>query len=105
VKSSGDLHKLWYVLLKERNMLLTMQNAYRLRHWELPNPERVGSITTIAINPQIFPIHQLDRVQESMDNLEAIVHERNDAFLRLETGDGAGPPKRQITSFAGFTYS
>lgn len=39
-----------------------------------------------------------------MENVEEVVHERNDAFLRLETGDGADPPERTVTSFAGFTY-
>lgn len=39
-----------------------------------------------------------------MENLEKIVHERNDAYLRLETGDGASPPQRTITSCLGFTY-
>ncbi|CAK5081236.1 unnamed protein product [Meloidogyne enterolobii] len=86
LKSNSDLHKLWYVLLKERNMLLTMREAYKIRHLELPNPERI------------------DRVKESMDNIEVVVHERNDAYLKLETGKSASPPKRKITSFAGFTY-
>ncbi|KHN79290.1 39S ribosomal protein L47, mitochondrial [Toxocara canis] len=86
LKSNSDLHKLWYVLLKERNMLLTMEQAYISRARYMPNPER------------------LDRVAESMRNLEAVVHERNDAFFRLETGDGADPPLRTVTSFAGFTY-
>ena len=39
-----------------------------------------------------------------MDNIEDVVHERNDAFLRLEIGKSASAPKRRITSFAGFTY-
>lgn len=39
-----------------------------------------------------------------MRNLESVVHERNDAYFRLETGDGADPPMRTVTSFAGFTY-
>uniref|UniRef100_A0A914MGA8 CDP-diacylglycerol--glycerol-3-phosphate 3-phosphatidyltransferase n=1 Tax=Meloidogyne incognita TaxID=6306 RepID=A0A914MGA8_MELIC len=86
LKSNSDLHKLWYVLLKERNMLLTMREAYKIRHMELPNPERI------------------DRVKESMDNIEVVVHERNDAYLKLETGKSASPPRRKITSFAGFTY-
>jgi len=86
LKSNSDLHKLWYVLLKERNMLLTMQHACKSRLRFFPNPER------------------LDRVKESMDNIEEVVHERNDAFLQLETGQGASPPERTITSFAGFTY-
>lgn len=41
---------------------------------------------------------------QSMRNLESVVHERNDAYFRLETGDGADPPMRTVTSFAGFTY-
>ena len=39
-----------------------------------------------------------------MENLEQVVHERNDAYFRLETGDSASPPMRTITSFMGFTY-
>ncbi|TKR95359.1 hypothetical protein L596_009539 [Steinernema carpocapsae] len=86
LKSATDLHKLWYVLLKERNMLYTMREAHvsHLRH--MPNPERI------------------DKVQESMNNLEAVVHERNNAYLELETGQGSDPPMRSVTSFMGFTY-
>jgi len=86
LKSNTDLHKLWYVCLKERNMLLTMEHAHKIRNRALPNPERI------------------DRVNETMENIEKIVHERNDAYLRLETGEGADPPERKVTSFVGFTY-
>jgi len=41
------LHKLWYVLLKERNMLLTMREAYKIRHMELPNPERIDRVNEV----------------------------------------------------------
>ena len=44
LKSSADLHRLWYVLLKERNMLMTMQAEYdRLLH-HMPNPERFEKV-------------------------------------------------------------
>ncbi len=39
-----------------------------------------------------------------MANVEAVVHERNNACLELETGEGADAPQRTITSFMGFTY-
>ncbi|CAD5215263.1 unnamed protein product [Bursaphelenchus xylophilus] len=86
LKSNQDLHKLWYVLLKERNVLLTMRAAHEKRGLYYQNPER------------------LDRIKESMENLEEIVHERNDAVLRLETGDSASPRLRRVTSPVGFTY-
>merc|ERR1712244_208205 len=62
IKSNEDLHKLWFVLLKERNMLLTMLQAYEDDHEVLPNEER------------------LDKVDESMANLEEVVRERNRAY-------------------------
>ncbi|KIH55421.1 RNB-like protein, partial [Ancylostoma duodenale] len=86
LKSNSDLHKLWYVCLKERNMLMTMRNAYVEHARSMPNPERI------------------DRVNETMKNIQTVVHERNDAFYRLETGESADPPTRTVTSFMGFTY-
>ncbi|CAJ0578088.1 unnamed protein product, partial [Mesorhabditis spiculigera] len=85
-KSNEDLHKLWYICLKERNMLLTMQKSYQNYAKAFPNPER------------------LDNVATTMKGIEEVVHERNDAYYQLETGKGVDPPKRTITSFMGFTY-
>ena len=68
LKSNTDLHKLWYVLLKERNMLLSMQHAYKNAHAAMPNDERI------------------DKVAESMENLEEVVKERNRAYYQLECG-------------------
>jgi len=68
LKNNIDLHKLWYVLLKERNMLLTMEDAYKEEYVAMPNPERI------------------DKVEESMENLEDVVRERNRAYYELEVG-------------------
>lgn len=84
IKSNSDLHKLWYVLLKERNMLLTMEQAAKDEVELFPNPERI------------------DKVKESMTNLEAVVRERNEAYYLLETGEsGEQPwiPKENIYGF------
>lgn len=68
LKSNIDLHKLWYILLKEHNMLLTMEEESKQQTRLFPSPER------------------LDKVKDSMDNLEAVVKERNVAYHMLETG-------------------
>jgi len=68
LKSNTDLHKLWYILLKERNMLLTMEEAYKDEDVAMPNPERI------------------DKVELSMEHLEEVVRERNQAYYQLEVG-------------------
>lgn len=74
IKSNEELHKLWYVLLKEKNMLLTMEHACKEEYRLFPNPERI------------------DKVEESMNNLERVVRERNRAYWLLETGETGERP-------------
>jgi large subunit ribosomal protein L47 len=69
LKSNTDLHKLWYVLHKERNMLLTMEKIYKDKFVAFPSPERIA------------------KVDESMLNVHEVVQERNIAFNLLETGE------------------
>ena len=52
-------------MLKERNMLMTMEHAYKEAVEKFPNPER------------------LDKVEESMDNIESVVRERNRAYFEV----------------------
>ncbi|KAK8753740.1 hypothetical protein OTU49_001390 [Cherax quadricarinatus] len=78
IKSNEDLHKLWYVLLKEKNMLLTMEHAAQEENRLFPNPERI------------------DKVEESMKNLEDVVKERNRAYWLLETGETGERPSSLI---------
>ena len=66
-KSNEDLHKLWYVLLKERNMLLTLEQEAKRQRLPMPSPER------------------LEKVVDSMDALDKVVQEREDALRLLQT--------------------
>lgn len=86
IKSNSDLHKLWYVLLKEKNMLLTMEHECDEKYELFPNPERI------------------DKVHESMENLETVVRERNRAYHLLETGRDGERPTRIETDRIGMKY-
>jgi len=76
IKSNSDLHKLWYILLKQVNMLLTMEEEYRRVQKPYPSPER------------------LDKCEESMENIMQVVRERDEAYNLLETGI-KGEPKQE----------
>ncbi|ESO07381.1 hypothetical protein HELRODRAFT_125085, partial [Helobdella robusta] len=78
LKSNSDLHKLWYVLLKERNMLMTMEAEYNRQCELFPSPER------------------LEKVEESMENILDVVRERNRAYNLLETGKTGEPERRWV---------
>jgi len=82
IKSNSDLHKLWFILLKERNMLKTMEHECNEMIRLFPNPERI------------------DKVEDSMKNLETVVRERNKAYHTLETGlSGERPAKVMSNAF------
>lgn len=78
LKSNSDLHKLWFVLYKERNMLLTMKEDADVEKETFPNPERI------------------DKVEESMANLENVVRERNKAYWQLEVSPEATGERRTV---------
>ncbi|XP_055610220.1 39S ribosomal protein L47, mitochondrial [Uranotaenia lowii] len=86
IKSNTDLHKLWFVLLKERNMLLTMEHECNEKMELFPNPERI------------------DKVNESMKNLEDVVRERNRAYYELETGETGERPGEVVENQLGLRF-
>jgi large subunit ribosomal protein L47 len=53
-KSTEDLHKLWFVLLKERNALLTEMAHCRAKNLMFPNPTRRTKVLNI-----FYRIHKL----------------------------------------------
>ncbi|CAN0841105.1 39S ribosomal protein L47, mitochondrial, partial [Linum grandiflorum] len=44
LKSWDDLQKLWYVLLKEKNMLMTQRQMVHSQNLRFPNPERLPKV-------------------------------------------------------------
>ncbi|XP_018119167.1 39S ribosomal protein L47, mitochondrial isoform X1 [Xenopus laevis] len=67
-KSNEDLHKLWYVLLKEKNMLLTLEQESKRQRLPMPSPER------------------LSKVGKAMRRLDTVITEREDSLRLLQTG-------------------
>ncbi|XP_069550857.1 large ribosomal subunit protein uL29m [Brachyistius frenatus] len=85
-KSHEDLHKLWYVLLKERNLLLTLGQEARRQRVQMPSPER------------------LRKVERSMIRLETVVTERETALRLLQTGQEKGRPGTWRRNIFGYVY-
>ena len=85
LKSNTDIHKLWYVLLKERNLLLTLDAECEMTNRTTPDADRI------------------EKVEQSMENILKVVEERNEAYNLLETGRGR-PKGAYAWSIFGFRY-
>ncbi|CAK8690248.1 unnamed protein product [Clavelina lepadiformis] len=87
-KSTEDLHKLWFVLLKERNMLNTLEQYCIDEDEPMPGPDR------------------LEKVAESMSNLRDVIEEREEAKNMLVHGtpDGIGGEWRKNPLGATYFY-
>uniref|UniRef100_A0A8C8VFF2 Large ribosomal subunit protein uL29m n=1 Tax=Pelusios castaneus TaxID=367368 RepID=A0A8C8VFF2_9SAUR len=85
-KSHEDLHKLWYVLLKEKNMLLTLQQEAKRQSLPMPSPER------------------LEKVEKSMGRIDLVIKERETALRLLQTGHEKPQPGDWRNDFLGRTY-
>lgn len=68
-------------------MLLTMEQEAKDQTRLFPSPER------------------LDKVADSMKNLEDVVRERNKAYHQLETGETGEQPRKLETSLLGLRYN
>lgn len=67
-------------------MLLTMEQECKDQVRLFPSPERI------------------DKVEDSMTNLETVIRERNRAYFELETGEtGERPQEHRVGAF-GLTY-
>ncbi|XP_069753082.1 large ribosomal subunit protein uL29m [Narcine bancroftii] len=86
IKSNEDLHKLWYVLLKEKNMLLTIEQEAKRQRLQMPSPER------------------LKKIERSMNRIDAVVQERENALRLLQTGQEKCYPGAWRRNIFGQTY-
>jgi len=84
-KSNDELHKLWYVLLKERNLLSTLDRECEENEKMTPNDDRI------------------DKVEESLENILKIVEERDSAYKLLEH-DRSRPEGAYAWNIFGFRY-
>ncbi|XP_011814059.1 PREDICTED: 39S ribosomal protein L47, mitochondrial [Colobus angolensis palliatus] len=68
-KSNEDLHKLWYVLLKERNMLLTLEQEAKRQRLPMPSPERLDKIALCFFYSRL-ECEKRARIKARKENLE-----------------------------------
>lgn len=84
IRSNTDLHKFWYVLLKEKNMLLTLDQECKRLGLFVPGGTR------------------LHKVEQTMDLVERVVKERETAINLLENerrykfDDNNSPTKNDV---------
>eukprot|EP00123_Amoebidium_parasiticum_P019372 comp24795_c0_seq1/m.46883 comp24795_c0_seq1/g.46883 ORF comp24795_c0_seq1/g.46883 comp24795_c0_seq1/m.46883 type:complete len:144 (-) comp24795_c0_seq1:17-448(-) len=75
-KSFEDLHKLWYVLLKERNMLLTMQHDARMHRARIEEPDRMKKVRTSMNHIKVVLGERESALKEHRQLVEAEVLKR-----------------------------
>ncbi|XP_058077123.1 large ribosomal subunit protein uL29m-like [Magnolia sinica] len=56
LKSWDDLQKLWYVLLKEKNMLMTQRQMLNAQNLRFPNPERIPKVHPTFVWLERYPV-------------------------------------------------
>lgn len=76
-KSFEDLHKLWWILLKERNSLAAERHAARARGLEIPNPRRIR------------------KVRKSMSRIKCVLGERKRMKLLIKKQAAEGEQTEQ----------
>ncbi|XP_022110197.1 39S ribosomal protein L47, mitochondrial-like [Acanthaster planci] len=84
LKDNLTLHKLWFVLLKEKNMLLTMEREAEKQNKRMPGSDRLWKVSV------------------SMRKLQQVVHERNEALTELRTGQPEEHPGKMVYTPFGY---
>ena len=85
LKNSKDLHKLWYVLLMERNVLSTLDRECEECEKTTPHEDKMV------------------KVEQSMENILRVIEERNQAYEELEH-DRSKPKGAYAWNMFGFRH-
>lgn len=110
-----------YVLLKEKNMLLTLEQEARRQRVQMPSPERLRKVSVISLpKPWVIfvfclryyvccldyklELSSLSQVERSMIRLETVVTERETALRLLQTGQEKGRPGTWRRNIFGYVY-
>jgi large subunit ribosomal protein L47 len=81
-KSYDDLHKLWYVLYKERNMLLTETNLARRHGYEMVQPERKRKVQkSMGAIKHVLGERKLKKIREYREYLKDVERLKNNELM------------------------
>ena len=88
-KSYEDLHKLWYVLYMERNMLLTERQLSRRRQLYFPQPQRLVKVRkSMGAIKQVLGERKRKKIAEhNASKLEQAMHDESNNLEDLEDMD------------------
>ncbi len=82
-KSYDDLHKLWYVLYKERNMLLTETNLARRHGYEMVQPERKRKVQkSMGAIKHVLGERKVKKIGEYREYLKDVERLKNDVTVK-----------------------
>lgn len=90
-KSYQDLHKLWYVLYKERNMLLTEQQLSRRRQLIFPQPDRLYKVQkSMGAIKQVLGERKQEKVAAHLaaSQMEVGMMAESETLMHVEEEDG-----------------
>jgi len=84
-KSNVELHQLWYILIKERNMLLTVKQEALINQQPFPAPERLRKVRQSTKAVKVV-IAERDRVAKLAAQQDPETWEQLRAEVGVETG-------------------